>query len=150
MAGACQSWAMKHAACRWNRRRRKGAWCVWCMVYGVRCTVRLVWTDDVRGPWEEEGVAVWHSGGPDRQGCLAAFGLRFFRDAAAEARREGERRGKIKEEGGRSMVGMEVGRCGDLRTSRLEEDGAHAHGGRSVEFEGTDKYADAKADRPSE
>ena len=48
------------------------------------------------------------------------------------------------------MVGMEVGRCGDLRTSRLEEDGAHAHGGRSVEFEGTDKYADAKADRPSE
>ena len=51
---------------------------------------------------------------------------------------------------GRTTGGMEVGRCGDLRASGLEDDGAHAHGGRSVEFEGTDKYADAKADRPSE
>ena len=51
---------------------------------------------------------------------------------------------------GRTTGEMEVGSCGDLRASSLEDDGAHAHGGRSVEFEGTDKYADARADASSE
>ena len=71
-----------------NRRRRKGAW------YGVWCALCGRTTSQDTGTREASLSGTRKARDPGQRGCLAAFGLRFFRDAAAEARREGERRGK--------------------------------------------------------
>ena len=73
-----------------------GVYGVWCTVYGAPCV------DGRRHRWEEEGVAVWRSGVPDQQGCLAAFGFRFFL-----RRGEEERHGMRQQDGAWEAGGQE-------------------------------------------
>ena len=92
MAGACQSWAMKHAACRWNRRRRREAWCLWCMVYGVRCALCGRTTSE--DPGRRKALLSGTREGPTGKGALLRSGYGF--SETRQRRRGGRVRGVVK------------------------------------------------------